>query len=1252
MLRAVGVRCLPLAAIACLASVPTAWAADGEYLIHLWNTDRGLPQNGVNAVAQTPDGYLWVATFGGLARFDGAAFTTFTAANTPGLRGTRMTALLADRDGTLWIGTESDGLARYHDGRFTTFGLDDGLPGLSVRALAQDGRGALWVATASGLARSAGSRFEAVPLPEALAHQDVLAVLADRRGRLWAGTRSGVAVLDHDGGVFVLRPASGLPDETVTSLAEDADGTIWIGTLRGPVRWRDGRLDRSNPLPVDRVRAVHRVFAAAGAIWAAVPDHDLFRCTAGRCEAVGLARHVPDDVPRAVFADRTGTIWLGLQIDGLARLKVPRVRAYQVPGRSAQSIVPIVGDGAGGLWIGATCGGLLHWRAGVFTTYGPELGVPHDCIWSLYREPDGALWIGTMGVGAARWYQSRFTYFEYGKSGIVGNTIYAMYRDRGGRLWIGAGAGLSRFDGAAFANFTPEDGLPRAPIQFLTEDRQGAIWMGTPAGAVRFDGRAFRRFTMADGLPHDYVRAIYEDADGVLWFATYGGGLARYRDGRFATLSTRDGLFDDLLSIILEDDDGWFWMTSPRGIFRVARRDLNERADGRRTPLTSVSYGVADGMPVNEANGGGQPAGWRMADGRLFFPTVRGLVEIDPKRRRLEPPPVHIERVIAAGVAGRVVPGATLPAGSRDLEFHYTGIDLESPEKVRFRYRLDGYDAGWIDAGTRRVAFYTNVPAGRHTFRVQARSGDGIWNEAGASMAFAIAPHVHETWWFAGLVALALVGAVAGAMRLRVAQLTRRARALEVRVAERTAEVVRQKDQLAHANVSLARANQDLLSLLNELRVGAISTDRDGRIVFVSATAAPLVDDGAGRFWVEALPVSDSDRAALRAMAARPPEARTKLPVRMQALDGRQYWMEIDVKDDPRDPAAKIVFLYDVSEVYDLRLLLDDRGHAHGIIGGSAPMQLLQKQIRDVASVDTTVLIEGETGVGKELVARAIHEASDRRARPFLAVNCAGLTETLLTSQLFGHRRGAFTGATGDHVGFFEAAERGTIFLDEVGDMPPAVQMMLLRVLQEREITRVGESRARKIDVRVISATHRDLAAEVAAGRFRQDLLFRLRLARIVVPPLRDRRQDIPLLTSAFLAAATAAIAKPVHDISSEAMELLMRYAWPGNVRELKSAIESAVISARGMVIQASDLPSEIAAAAGRPLPAVRPGAVPRAETRRTLRGSEREQLEAALRQTGGNRAAAARLLGISRATFYRRLRTLGIDTEGPATTV
>ncbi len=444
------------------------------------------------------------------------------------------------------------------------------------------------------------------------------------------------------------------------------------------------------------------------------------------------------------------------------------------------------------------------------------------------------------------------------------------------------------------------------------------------------------------------------------------------------------------------------------------------------------------------------------------------------------------------------------------------------------------------------------------------------------------------------------------------------------------------EQQLQEMYRQLEQSRSDLISILNEFRIGTAMTDETERVVFLNASAketfARRDTDAPNQVWRDHFNLSPEDADALDAMIQSPAPERSKVAVHLDRPEGRRLWLEVEVKDDPRDARRKIFFFYDVTEVHDLRRLLDERAHFYDLVGKSPAMQVVYKQIRDIARVDSTVLIEGETGTGKELVARAIHFSSHRKEKPFVAVNCAGLTESLLSSQLFGHKRGAFTGAVEDHRGLFEAANGGTLLLDEIGDIPLPVQNQLLRVLQEREIVRLGETLPRKIDVRILAATHRNLSEEAANGRFRADLFYRIRVARMTLPPLRQRREDIPLLAVSFLAQFSAASGKRVNEISQEALRLLVDYDWRGNVRELRSAIEFTVIHCTGVVIQADDLPPEIFPGtdviAGDPLL------------------DEKSRFLQALDRSRGNRALAARLLGISRATLYRRLADLKINPD------
>lgn len=462
-----------------------------------------------------------------------------------------------------------------------------------------------------------------------------------------------------------------------------------------------------------------------------------------------------------------------------------------------------------------------------------------------------------------------------------------------------------------------------------------------------------------------------------------------------------------------------------------------------------------------------------------------------------------------------------------------------------------------------------------------------------------------------------------------------------IRAIDYAIERKRIQSELEAMNDRIRQSADDLHSILNQLHIGTILINPQGRILHANAAALRFLGTREphpeGHPWQDVVGLPTHDVHALEQLLEQAADERHTLSVRFTTPTRSHRWLDIDVRDDPRDVRAKTFFLYDVTEIHTLRKQLDEQSPFYDLIGKCRPMQDVYRRIQTLAPVDSTVLIEGETGTGKELVARALHAASPRKAHPFLAVNCAGLTESLLGSQLFGHKKGAFTGAVTDHRGFFEFAHGGTIFLDEIGDMPPSVQTSLLRVLQEKEITRLGESQPRKVDIRILCATHQDLNAQVSQGIFRADLLYRIRVGRIRLPPLRERTADIPALAATFLSQCRHAMGKLfVQDVSPEGLHLLSLYAWPGNVRELKSVIEYVVLQCEGSTIRPHHFPPELLDHPHEPFQ-------PDHHAARTAGDKDKDRILAALHRSKGHRTRAARLLGISRATLYRWMDDLGI---------
>jgi len=430
----------------------------------------------------------------------------------------------------------------------------------------------------------------------------------------------------------------------------------------------------------------------------------------------------------------------------------------------------------------------------------------------------------------------------------------------------------------------------------------------------------------------------------------------------------------------------------------------------------------------------------------------------------------------------------------------------------------------------------------------------------------------------------------------------------------------------------LRRAHADFQAILDAQRQGTVMLDKEGCVTLLNRAAQRILGKemsaAQGKPWREVLKISDGTVNELQKLIHSPPCRQTKIATTLQTRDDQRMPVELEVVRDPRDRDRAILFLYDMSELHQLRRQLDENARYENMIGKSKPIQRVFALVEQLAQVDSTVLIEGETGTGKELVARAIHRRSSRAKEPLVALNCGGLSEELAASQLFGHRRGAFTGASDSHEGLFEKAGRGTIFLDEISELPPRVQATLLRVLEDRTVMRVGDTQERPVRARVIAASNRNLARESEKKRFRPDLLYRIRVARIELPPLRERIEDLPLLARGFLAACSAAAGKDVRRIDDETMGFLMQYGWPGNVRELKNAVEFAVIRCQGEAILPENLPPEILDWLEND---------PAENSQENLRG----RILAALEQTGNNRKKAASVLGMSRATFYRRLAEL-----------
>ena len=747
-----------------------------------WQTEDGLPHNAVTALLQARDGYLWVGTAAGLARFDGLRFVPVATA-APHLSYSYIWALHAEGD-TLWVGS-GDGLTRLADGRSTTFTTADGLPVDFVRALARDGGGRLWIGTYGGGVCRYDARFVCFGLDDGLPGLSVSALQVDPNGALWVATDDGLARWTGDR--FTTERAG-----DATALATDDAGVRWLGTSEGLFRRGDGWTPvRDGTEPLGAVRAL---LPDEAGLWIGTEANGLFRYRDGALDR--FADVEADDI-RALLPDREGNVWVGTNGGGLVRLRHGRARVLGVEeGLPSEVVNAVLEDRAGRVWL-ATSDGLARLDGDAVLTFTTADGLPAERVFSLAEGTDGALWIGTNGGGVARLTDGRFTTFT-AADGLPGDVIFGLFADRSGQVWAG-GQGLARWTGARFETVT-DPGLADGLIVTFAESPDGTLWFGSAdAGLSRYRDGRFTTFTKADGLPSDAIRALHVGEAGTLWIGTRGGGLVRFRDDTFESVSVAHGLPDPIVFGLLADDRGMLWMNTARaGIVRVEKAELDAVMRGEAERVTPLVLGRADGLRSLEGVGGFHPSGWRAADGRLWFPTHRGVAVVDPARITADPtpPPVYIEEVLVDDEPVPVRDGSLrLGPGADRIEIRYSGLHFADPERVRFRYRL-GPDEPWRDAGTRRSRTYDNLAPGRYTFEVAAANPDGVWNATPAVLALTVVPPWWRAPWALGLWALVLGGGFYAFVRWRVWTLRQQNEALEVLVAARTSQVEAQAEQL------------------------------------------------------------------------------------------------------------------------------------------------------------------------------------------------------------------------------------------------------------------------------------------------------------------------------------------------------------------------------------------------------------------------------------------------------------------------
>jgi ligand-binding sensor domain-containing protein/AraC-like DNA-binding protein len=740
-----------------------------QYVTGSWTREMGLPADSVVAVAQSPNGYLWIATPQGLCRFDGLKFTPVNIFDGPQPGYFEITSLFADQEGYLWVGSRGKGLWRLRGRRYKQFTRKHGLSGLSIECVYKDYRSNLWIGTDDGQLNRLTNNDEEITVFNPRPHRPgspIYVIFGDSKGRLWVGMkREGLFRFQDDR--FEKIPIPGFDTLDVHSLCEDRSGNLWLGTNRGLICFRvaEGMFDRCDEKNGLSHQIVHKVVQDSdGNIWVGTVNglNRVGKSDEGQWQ---IEKSMDKIWIKTIFEDREKSLWIGTDGKGLRQLREGSIETFsQSEGLLYDYITSLYEDGDKNLWVGSTRG-LIQFEQGALKPRSRRVEYTGSIVSAVCEDRQGSIWFGTFGSGLFHKQKDGSLSTYTTADGLLSDSIIALHFDLSGCLWIGTDNGLNCLRDGQVSSFTRADGLSRDIIYYIYEDRQGKIWIVYDQGFDLLQAQEWQSMDPAKFPENLVLTDIYEDADNITWLASRGSGLFKLQAGDIFQYTATHGLPGNTLHKIFADNDGYLWITGKQGIFKVARRELLDLAAGSISSVNAIPYGEKEGMKSEEITLWSLYSAVKTGDNRLLIGTKNGISIIDLEHFKINklPPPVILERVIVNRNMLLDMQADNTLIGVKEISFYFTAPDFISPEQVGFKYRLEGYDRNWIfpEPGSKRLAHYGDLPAGAYTFTVTARNSHGVWNTTGASFNFTVEPRWVETPLFLILLVVAclLIGA-------------------------------------------------------------------------------------------------------------------------------------------------------------------------------------------------------------------------------------------------------------------------------------------------------------------------------------------------------------------------------------------------------------------------------------------------------------------------------------------------------------